>query len=200
MSNQDPPAETTSLFPDAWIVGRAAAKLVRDDEDVLLAGDPAPTRPDPVLHRDIGSKPRAPSLQELAELRAEMDRLQQRISLHQASRSQCRLRSAPHDAGAVGAFDERRPEGAMHPGPAGAQSASTAAVAVRDRRRLRPGLVVLLVAVLATAAAVGYFVYRQTSSMPPPLGQRLQLFKQDVTLHVVTLGDRLKALRAGIAQ
>ena len=183
MSNQDPPAETTSLFPDAWIVGRAAATLVRDHVDVLLAGDPPPTRPHPVLRRDIGSKPRAPSAQELAELRAEMDRLQERISLHQASRSPWQLRSAPQDAG-----------------PEDVQSTSAAVIAVRDRKRLRPGLVVLLIAVLATAAAIGFFVYRQTSSMPPPLGQRLQLFKQDVTQRVASLGERLKALRAGMAQ
>ncbi|HOP16451.1 MAG: hypothetical protein H6956_08955 [Chromatiaceae bacterium] len=197
MSNQDPPAGTTKLFPDAWIVGRAAATLVRDDEDVLLADEPAPADPVPVPLREVSTRPRAPlapSAQELAELRAEMDRLQQRISLHQAARQRTQAQSATPFAGDLEVPGEWRQAAAGQADLRDRPSAPTVGGLVRNRRRLWVGLLLVLV-VLLGAAVVGLLAYRQSTSMSPPLGERLQLLKHDVTQRVAGLGARLKALQ-----
>lgn len=38
MKDEDPPEKAADLFPKGWTVGRSAASLVRDGEDVLLEG------------------------------------------------------------------------------------------------------------------------------------------------------------------
>lgn len=201
MSNQDTPAGPSNLFPDAWIVGRAAATLVRDDEDVLLADEPAAADPVPMSPREVGTRrpqaPLAPSAQELAELRAGMDHLQQRISLHQAARQRTQAQSATRFAGDMEVPGGWRQATVEYPDPRDRRPVSMVGGLVRNRRRLWIGLLLLLV-VLLGAAVVGFLAYRQAAPMSPPLGERLQLLKHDVTQRVAGLGARLKALQGDV--
>lgn len=75
-----------ALFPTNWVVGQAAAGLVRKDEGVLLADGGPPTDPDRDLDRDLeevaapADGSRRPGADELAGLHAEMVRLQKRFA------------------------------------------------------------------------------------------------------------------------
>ena len=92
MKPRKPPGTKHDLFPDTWVIGTAAAALARNDEGVLLADDPdrvieaAPaTQAAPVtpLHETVesaGVEPRRSLEEELAELRAENERLRRCIA------------------------------------------------------------------------------------------------------------------------
>ena len=94
MKPRKPPTKKHNLFPDTWVIGTAAAALAKNDEGVLLANEPDPVPessagPQPGAVMPLPSaglpEPRRPIEEELAELRAENERLRRCIA---ASRGQ----------------------------------------------------------------------------------------------------------------
>jgi hypothetical protein len=172
--------EDQGIFPAGWVVGSAAAGLVREDEGVLLA-QPGPetarqAQIGPVLRRTIAPMPGAPprgrgaveprrppalpiragaadpvptprraqcpSADEIAQLKAEMERLQRRF---EAARMRSGARwSGPGVQG--GEFVAVRDEGGA-PGPVAGQA---------PRRRLHLAFLVLI----GLGLAAGLYQYR----------------------------------------
>lgn len=89
MKPRKPPTGKHNLFPDTWVIGTAAAALAKNDEGVLLADEPdrapgsvAELQPGAVtpLSAAVLPEPRRPIEEELAELRAENERLRRCIA------------------------------------------------------------------------------------------------------------------------
>ena len=87
MKPRKPPNTKRDLFPDTWVVGTAAAELAKNDEGVLLADDPdrvpgsvVEIQPREDTPSPAPVEPRRPIEEELAELRAENERLRRCIA------------------------------------------------------------------------------------------------------------------------
>ena len=185
MTPRKPPSTKHNLFPDTWVIGTAAAALAKNDVGVLLADDPdhaaapAPvSTPVPVtpLHEVATVEPRRSIEEELAELRAENERLRRCI------------------AGSRGDLDAINWEG----DPEGPSAPHLYLASEPRRLHRRPGRMHQVLIAGALTLALGGFVAawfagQRLTMMDGPWVERIDTLRADITGTVAGLGERVVA-------
>ncbi len=190
MKPRKPPNTKHDLFPDTWVIGTAAAALAKNDEGVLLAEDPdtveqpAPeVEPAPVmrLHDVARTEPPRSIEEELAELRAENERLRRCI------------------AGSRGDLDAMNWHGddiAADHEPAYLTDSRLYLDGEPHRMHDssgRPLRMVLIGGMLVIALSVfiaAWFAGQRLTTMEGPLAERVAMLRADIAVTVGGLGDR----------
>ena len=188
MKPREPRTTNRDLFPDTWVVGTAAAALAKNDEGVLLADPPdtvpelaAEAQPYVVMPSPAAEEPRRSLEEELAELRAENERLRRCIAGSRGNLEAINWHGDESVADREGGFVV---DPAFYLGNRAPRRRSRAGTGARS---------VLIGGALAIAVGIGAGVWlagQRLANLDGPISERMQTLRADIVGVVGDVGQR----------